>query len=360
MSYGLTLQPETIGSTVLNLPFPGELFNVHQAGFNAAPGYYTTISHYVCRDCGGHDDFVEFTFWGFNSWSAGAVLAPGVLANQQVITPDPNTPSFTYHIGRLNTQFKINNVNLGGLSGLDNVNQVIGVVGFDGADSQQFSESSEIQNFEVNFRMHPRPNPNQLVLHPDGRWRLECTPGWDISYLAGLRYIGIREGCQFDSQGNIGTFVNGTQVASNNVSGNYDIQTQNDLLGLQIGADVDYHACKWGCSLRTKLGPYVNFSHDIKDIVNNTAGLPSTADFDNQFEVRAQRASLVGELSLQATYTFRPNLVGRASYNFMWITGLALGADQLTWSLDPAGNNTINTNGTVFYQGPTLSLEWLW
>ena len=44
----------------------------------------------------------------------------------------------------------------------------------------------------------------------------------------------------------------------------------------------------------------------------------------------------------------------------MWITGLALGADQLTWSLDPAGNNTINTNGTVFYQGPTLSLEWLW
>ena len=65
-----------------------------------------------------------------------------------------------------------------------------------------------------------------------------------------------------------------------------------------------------------------------------------------------QRASLVGELSLQATYTFRPNLVGQASYNFMWITGLALGADQLTWSLDPAGNNTINTNGTVFYQGP--------
>jgi hypothetical protein len=182
----------------------------------------------------------------------------------------------------------------------------------------------------------------------------------DMSYLVGLRFIGIREGFSFHSQGNVGTFISGTEVASDAVSGDYDIQTQNDMLGFQVGADVDYHACKWSCGVRTKLGPYVNFSRELKDIVNDTAGLPSMATFDNHFDVHAQRAALVGEVSFQATYQFRPNLIGRASYDFIWITGLALGADQLTWQLDPAGDNTINTNGTVFYQGPTLSLEWMW
>jgi hypothetical protein len=369
LSFTYSEIPETIGSSPIlqNIPVFTQVFTTHSAGFNVAPGDYTTISHYVCRDCGGHDDFVEFSYWGFNSWSAGNTYAPGVLQQQQVITPDLSTPSFTYHIGRLNTPFKVNNTN----ENLQNVgnplqsttnfpNQVIGVVGFDGADSQGFTESSAMQNFELNFRMHPRPNPNQLVLHPDGRWRLECTPGWDMSYLAGLRFMAINESFHFLSQGNIGTFIGETQVASDPVSGQYDVRTQNDLLGFQLGGDIDYHACNWSRGVHTKLGPYVNFSRDVKDIINETAGLPSTANFDNYFDVHAQRASLVGEVSFQGTYKFRPNLIGRASYDFMWVTGLALGAEQLTWALNPAGDNMINTNGTVCYQGPRLSLEWLW
>ena len=360
ISFEFALAPTTIGNALIEVPIYTEVFDVHNGGFTAEPGYYATISHYVCRDCGGHDDYLEFTYWGFNSWNASATFAPGRLGSQQVIQPDPTVP-VTYHIGRLNTQFKVNNVNENSLNtGLDDPTTTIGVVGFDGADTQSFTESSRTQDFELNFRIHPRPNPNQLVLHPDGRWRLECDPGWDMSYLVGLRYINISEGFFLNSQGIIGTFLNETQVASNNVSGQYAIQTENNLLGLQIGADVDYHACKWSCGVHTKLGPYVNWSHAIKDIVNNPAGLPTMQTFDNQYSINAQRASLLGEVSLQGTYRFRPNLIGRASFDFMWITGLALGADQLTWQIDPQGNDTINTNGTVFYYGPTLSLEWVW
>ena len=34
-----------------------------------AAGYDVTIGHYFCRDRNNNDHFVEFTFWGLNSWS---------------------------------------------------------------------------------------------------------------------------------------------------------------------------------------------------------------------------------------------------------------------------------------------------
>jgi hypothetical protein len=369
LSFGVTLETVTINSlgSTINVPLPASLLNVHNVGFTGEPGDYTTIGHYVCRDCGGHDDFLEFTFWGFNSWAGNAAVAPGILPTQQTVSL-PNAPGLAFTVGRLNTQFKLDNINLNGLFGLVPFNQTLGVVGFDGADTQYFSESSEIENFEWNFRMRPRPNPNQLVLHPDGRWRLECEPGWETSYLFGLRFINFHDACAFHSQGTTGTFVGGTQVDSTPVSGDYNIQAQNYLLGLQVGADIDYRACKWSAGVHTKIGPCVNFSHDDKDIINNPGDLAqySLANFDNHYSQNAQHASMIGEVSLAGTYTFRPNLVAHASFDFMWITGLAMSADQFTWDLPPNGpgqvdaNDTIATNGTLFCYGPKLSLEWRW
>ena len=168
--------------------------------------------------------------------------------------------------------------------------------------------------------------------------------GRDMSYLAGLRFMAINESFHFLSQGNVTTFIGDTQVASDPVSGQYDVRTQNDLLGFQLGDDIDYHACKWSCGVHTKLGPYVNFSRDVKDIINDAAGLPSTSTFDNYFDVHAQRASLVGEVSFQGTYKFRPNLIGRASSTSCGSPVWRFGAEQLTWaSTQPATTRSIPT-----------------
>ena len=70
------------------------------------------------------------------------------------------------------------------------------------------------------------------------------------------------------------------------------------------------------------------------------------------------QAALIGEVGFQATYKFRPNLMGRAAYDFMWITGVALAPEQLQFAATPA--NSINTNGTIFSQGVSLGLEWMW
>ena len=87
LATGFPLQPEPSADRLKYADFHGNFSTPIQAGFNIAPGDYTTISHYVCRDCGGHDDFVEFTFWGFNSWSAGAVYAPGCLQTSKSSRP---------------------------------------------------------------------------------------------------------------------------------------------------------------------------------------------------------------------------------------------------------------------------------
>ena len=67
---------------------------------------------------------------------------------------------------------------------------------------------------------------------------------------------------------------------------------------------------------------------------------------------------MIGETGFFATYKFRPNLIGRASYDFMWVTGMVLAPEQLQF--DPNTLIEINTNGTILYQGLSLSLEWLW
>ena len=67
---------------------------------------------------------------------------------------------------------------------------------------------------------------------------------------------------------------------------------------------------------------------------------------------------MIGEVGFEATYKFRPNLVGRAAYDFTWVSGVALAPEQLQFDTQPA--NRINANGLALFNGLTLGLEWLW
>jgi len=183
-----------------------------------------------------------------------------------------------------------------------------------------------------------------------------------MSYLVGLRYMTIGDGFHLHSQGNV-TITDTTtgDTASKPVSGDYDIQTENDLLGLQIGSDIMFRRCKWAWGVRAKVGPYVNFSRDVKEIVNDgfSFASPYTSYFFNdRYTHRQQTAALIGEVGFEATYKFKPNLMGRAAYDFMWINGLALGPEQFQFTSTPI--SAINTNGSIFSHGLTLDLEWSW
>ena len=130
--------------------FP-DVFNTRSVNYDVAPGYYATVGRYLGRDSQDRDDFLEFTYWGMNTW-----------VDSNFINNDQRTTE---------TFFGVRTIGVGNLSSLFPVD----VGGFNRADSQTVSISSEMHNWELNLRLRPRGRPDQLVLQPNGRWRRECA-----------------------------------------------------------------------------------------------------------------------------------------------------------------------------------------
>jgi hypothetical protein len=220
-----------------------------------------------------------------------------------------------------------------------------------------------MHNWELNLRLRPRGRRDQLVMQPNGRWRRECAPGTYMSYLVGLRYMTIGDGFVWNTRGNVvDAGIPGNPdvpAAVRTVTGNYTVQTENDLLGLQIGTDLIFRRCKWSWGVRAKVGPYIDFARSMQEIQNQPFGDPfSTVFLNSRFNTIKHKVAFIGEVGFEANYKFTPNMTGRVGYDFMWITGIALAPEQLQFTAAP--ENMINTNGNIFSQGLTMGLEWSW
>ncbi|MCE5266422.1 MAG: BBP7 family outer membrane beta-barrel protein [Planctomycetaceae bacterium] len=325
-----------------------QYFSNHSASPNLSAAYDMTLGHWFARDTLNRDHFVEFSFFGLNRFEDQAtVTAP------QRLTSTVGTTSTTF--GNLYSPYAVDIVPTNILTEIPQLNGTI-VPGFDRVDQMSTYYASYMNNFELNGRIVPRGEQDQLVLHPDGKWRRECKPGRYMSYLYGVRFMKIDESFRFHGRGLTETFVDNQLVDSVTNVGEYDVSTHNNLLGLQIGADMIFRQCRWSWGVRAKVGPYINFADQTSDIA---AGVENeTPDFSHHVAEARHVASLIGEVGFTATYKFRPNLVGRASYDFMWVTGLALAPEQLQFTSTPV--NQVNTNGTAVFHGPSLGLEWLW
>jgi hypothetical protein len=336
---------ETVTTSALSILHPEVLSN-RTASPSFAPAYNMTIGHYFARDVLNRDHFVEFTFWGLDSFRDEASIN-ATVRTVLLGSPFPTMQSgslvspytFQPDLNRLTTYF---------------------VFGFDGADSYHSFFSSTNQNFEINGRISPRGQADRLVLDPNGRWRKECQPGMYMSYLYGIRFMQLNDTFRFHGQGNY-------DFAQGFYTGDYDAVAHNNLLGLQFGADMTFRQCRWDWGIKAKVGPYVNFADQTSTIITGpvfvTGAVGTVGDLiSNGLNWRLASskhvASLIGELGFATSYKFRPNLVGHASYDFMWMTGLASAPEQLQFTIYPV--NRVNTNGTIFYHGPSLGLEWLW
>ncbi len=329
-------------------------------GLDVGAGYDATIGHYFCRDRNNNDHFVEFTFWGLNSWSdsttTNSYLVPvyneavfyteqeATLITSGLLTPTTVAGQFT---GSLRTSYPTPQE----LPGATDTQETLSFV-FNNALEHNIFYRSTMNNFELNGRFSPRGEPDRLVLHPNGKWRRECQPGTYMSYLYGLRFMQIDETFMFHS---VSQGLNGANISTG--TGDYDVVAHNNLLGLQIGADMTFRKCRWAWGIEAKMGPYINFANQASTI---TASAPDMTQptVDLRYVGNRYEASLIGELGFQATYKFQPNLMGRVAWDFMWITGLALAPEQLQFAAYPI--NRVNVNGTIFSQGLSLGLEWMW
>jgi hypothetical protein len=186
---------------------------------------------------------------------------------------------------------------------------------------------------------------DRLVVLPDGEWVRECAPGWIPAFSAGLRYISIDEEFIFTAEG--------ANPATQNAR--YAINTQNDLVGFQLGLDMIEQHCNWSYGIRGKVGGMVNVAeqHSRVNIVD-PGGNPAPRD-----EIASgHQLSFLAELGLVATYQLRPNLALRASYDFVYVQGVALAPQQLQFNTAAAAD--INTGSYVLLDGGSIGIEYVW
>lgn len=327
-----------------------ERMNSRTATPNISGVWGMRFGHYFARDTRNRDHFIEFSFWGLNNWQDQAQVS----GNRMRVVNSKGEKIATH--GDLFSGYAVENV-------LDNTNATVAVLngtimpGFDQADFQTTYYSSSTNNFEINGRISPRGREDPLVLHPNGKWRRECQQTTRMSYLYGLRFFQLNETFRLHSEARTDIYdpTTGALIDSQFNTGDYGIVTHNNLLGLQVGVDMIFQKCRWNWGVHSKIGPFVNFADQISNISSGPEGAP---DYIRRMAWSKHGAALLAEMGFEASYRFRPNLVGRASYDFMWVSGVAIAPEQLQYEVQPI--QRINTNGLAFFHGVTMGLEWLW
>lgn len=307
------------------------LLGTRSMSFDIAAGYYTTVGHYLGRDTDNRDHFVEFTYWGMNTWLARRQVNATATLTDSFSFPDPVT------YGNLFTPFDAS------------------IGGFNRADEHYISYRSDIHNFELNARIRPRGRGDRMVLYPNGRWHRERQNGQFMSFLFGLRGASVDEV--------FGLFGRGTILygaVSNDVSGDYVIRSHNDMFGVQVGADLMFQSRLLSWGVRCKAAPMINYCDQSSRVVTNAAaGDPYVAvDVDESRVAEKHDLALLGEVGVSASYKIRPHMVLHLAYDFIWITGVAMAPEQLDFGTTPTLR--LNDNGHLFYHGLSAGLECTW
>jgi hypothetical protein len=197
----------------------------------------------------------------------------------------------------------------------------------DAADVHGIAYSSELHNGEINLR-HRWVSENCL-LHG--------------SRLLGVRYIALDE-----------DFTHFTRVAGGG-SLDYLDTTQNDLYGLQIGADL--HLC---VSPRFKLGAEVEAGAYVNRATTNTVAVTDTPTVLLE-SVSDTDVAFAGEASLIGLFKVTPRFHIRGGYQALYLQGVALATENFnTQSPFSSRQSFIDNSGYVFYHGATLGFEWMW
>lgn len=300
--------------------FFSEAMTTESSGFGYEPGLRVTVGKYLGRDGENRDRTLEFTFWGLNEWTSQHAIAAVNPSNESSLLRTP-------------------------------LDRGIGAYNF--ATAHQYAYESNLNSFEVNAKISRRLGRDQMVLTPDGHWERQCAPGKTPTFLGGFRIITIDEEFSFDAQ------RTGLSSITNlpDASGTYDIDAQNRLFGLQLGAEMIQQHCNWSFGVGGKIGGYANFVDQTTTVrVSDTrTGLSSSSRDESASDVQM---ALGAELKLLGTYQIRPNIALRCSYDFIYLQGLALAPQQLDFNAAPQPN--VRSGAHQFLNGGSVGLEIVW
>jgi hypothetical protein len=171
----------------------------------------------------------------------------------------------------------------------------------------------------------------------------------ELNYRHSLRYFSILAGYRhfsLDESFAIQSFDVDSGTSA------YRIGTTNSLNGGQMGFAVPCIMGRFALAGFAKLGVYTNSASQ------NTFA----ADFDNQqvlrnFDTSDDAFSFLGEFGITGSYEVTRWMVLRGGYRVMWISGLALGPEQLDFTDTATSGSILNDTGELFLHGANLAVE---
>lgn len=271
--------------------------------FGNEPGVRATLGQNLYRDYLNRDHSVEFTFLGINQFQ----IRDGINGNG------------------------------------DNSLVTTNIVGFGASDTVTTDLSANFLSYEMNYRIRSRLERDRMIMGPDGSWTRQYTHGHVFSLLFGLRHVTLDE--EFLLTGRR------TGVAPTVYAGDYRVNAENDLLGVQIGGELrsQYETWAWGVS--GKGGAYVNFSEVNRNVASATVPIYSASP-------SLQDSAFLGEFSVFGAYNLSPNWTLRSSFDLIGIAGTAQAPYNLDFHLSPVPD--VNNHGFITLIGMSFGMEVVW
>ncbi len=134
------------------------------------------------------------------------------------------------------------------------------------------------------------------------------------------------------------------------------VDANNHLYGYQLGAEGEIYNRGGPLQIKglCKAGIFGNFADQNIRRAERNGQIYS----DDTLGAVSDRASFLGEVGLVATYAVTRRLAFRASYQAVWLEGVALAPEQIDTSNFTAETAKVNLDGGVFYHGGGLGLEY--
>jgi hypothetical protein len=226
-----------------------------------------------------------------------------------------------------------------------NVNDFIDRVNpsFDGARSMGFNYETGFDSIETNYVVKARMGKDQMVLKPDGQWVRSAQTSQTYSFLAGFRYANLTEVLNITAESD--------PDDANSQGGFYNVDTDNNLAGAQLGVGISQETARWSVGLNLKGGSFWNRTNLDSEFRAGPDLIASRGTTDS----REDNLSFIGEAEFLVKWHLRPNLSIRAGCEILYVDSIALAPFQVNFV--PGGYSPIADDGDIFCMGSVIGLE---
>jgi len=302
----------------LGVRLPVGSFTTTAQPFNLAPGARITLGEYLGRDYLDRDQSLEMTYYGGLSFYQEDSY--NALPNSFVIVP-----------------------------------LAPGVPGFTGAQTLASAHNSIFNSMEWNYKLHRRLGRDQLVMSPNGNWSRHAERAWLPALIIGTRVTNVNEMFSFTSRRK--------DADPSEFGGNYLINTQNWLWGMNIGGELISQNEFYFWGLRGRATPSMSFTanqQSLSSVNDNVLPDPAFAQGSVNRATSGQQFApgFVGDFSLFAGWNVTPNFALKAGYDFLWVAGIATATRQ--FDLNNVRGDPHDAGGQIFYNGLSFGCEGSW